>query len=577
MASGLHPFFNTDRKEWQGPTERTTSSSDPAPAFEGSGGRLGTAKNEGEGEGGRLKRLHLMHPPASNISATCCAAVVPTSFKIDLRGCSRRPTPLPPADSSSSGAGRLSSPSIQRADLRPEAKENRPRSSRRRRKSTRAPAGGLKHVKGTGWLDPAGNRSSTLYARKGTTDTASGVLEAPTTRSLRPARHLAVLAGGPDCQHPLGSEAQDTDELNSLLSVSRRIFSKAEAFADVKNRPQQQLSRKKLALQGHAPAVACSEQPSKTGLALAHPPGGSGGTLCLGVAREPTSSSSVVLPSKPGRTKTPNSAPKTVKKSRESSGTTQAICSSEQETGDRARLDHVVDEVDEYPGLETARPIESAPTPMKVHEISDTSDGMEAADRMRGYAADTPGNECATCQPPEDTDNAAQVAVVAGKEQTVMDSEHSAAVVDVSNYDGPLEASDAAEWVYDETTRSWYPAFGEGNGQEYIDRGWRYDEQSGTWYQEEAVRRDPGTQEPSSNMSAAVTTGIVANTDVVCVSGEECTPLSGDEHMETTRTKPTCDLRLKGDIDKNVREQGRTELELEIYGAKDENTKGSNV
>ncbi len=548
-ASRLDSGSN-DTDEKQGANSETKKvGSDPAPAFEGSRGCLAAGKNEGQENSGGKKRLHLMHPSALETSAACYATVVAAPFKIDLRGCSRRLTPLSLAHTSGPGAGDLSPPLIQKADLRSEGRGDRRHFGRRRRTTTHVSAGGMKHPKGPGWVDPAGPGSRNLHARQGIADTASGAVVAP-MRSLRPARHLTMVARDDSGMCP--SEAQDADELNSLLSVSRRILSKAEAFEDVRYRPQHRLDWKKRVPQRYRPGVAFHEQPGKVGPPLdpnsLHE---SGKILRRGAARKLTSPPPVVRSSQPKRMNAANTAPD-VKESRESS-IAQASIAVKDETNDRAHLDHMVGEVEEHPSPEAVLPIESTPTPTSGTEAPSASDGVGAASLARGYAPYILSNEYTVFQPPEGRDAAQQVV----EEVPVVDGEDTAEVGDTAHWDGSREAYDAAEWVYDEATASWYPGLAAGDGQGHNHRGWRYDEQSATWYQVEAVQ-ESGPQEPPPNgapHSASGTTEVVSEAGNLCASGQEHMPIPNNELMDTNRRRTSCDLQLHQGSKENVRER----------------------
>lgn len=538
---------DTDEKQGAHP-EMKKVGSNPAPAFEGSRGCLGAANNEGQEDGGGKKCLHLMHPSALETSAACYATVVAASFKIDLRGCSKRPTLLPLATTCGSGAGDLSPPLNQTAGLPPEAKGDRRHVGRRRRTRTRVTAGGLKHPKGPGRLDSAGTGSLSLHARQGTADTASDAVAAQ-MRSLRSAQHLTMVArgGGGSCL----SEAQDTDELNSLLRMSRRIFSKAEAFEDVKYPPQQHLGWRKRAPQGHRPGVAFYEQPGKIGPPMdANSPGESGKILGRGAARESTSPPSVMVSSQPKQINAANTAPDVVEESRESS--IEASKAIKEGANDQAQLDHIVTEVEERPSPEAVPPIESTRAPINGDGPWRARDGEGAASLARGYGPNFPSNEYTVFQPPEGSDAAQQLA----KALPVVDSENLATVGDTANWNEPREASDAGEWVYDEATASWYPRVAADDGQANNDQGWRYDEQSATWYQEEAVPRESGPQDPSPNgapHSASGTTEVVAEAENYCASGLEDMPIPNTE-------TDSCNLQLNRGSQENVRERRHAEL-----------------
>lgn len=232
----------------------------PAPGREASTDRLfATTKHGGHNGGGSSEQgLHLMHP-ASVVEgpASAPSTVVAPSCKIDLRGCSKRPRPLPLLSAESELERGAAASSVERTPARVGILPSCGRRGRRRevgRPHDRYRGRGGLETDVTQNVSPAILRLGTANTgdrTAGLTNGATGAVSpdlaeivAPPLQSLRHGGRWrkAITRDVPSSSHPVKSEAQDMDELTSLLRVSRRIFSRAEGFEEIDSRrhPQQQ-------------------------------------------------------------------------------------------------------------------------------------------------------------------------------------------------------------------------------------------------------------------------------------------------------------------------------------------------
>lgn len=235
--------------EHNGDSKTMTATFRPAPVHGGTVGCLAAAKDGGHKGCRGIQGQHVMHPAAVGSSASTPFTVAP-SCKIDLRGCSRRPLPLPLVPAvSESGRGALpqARTSTQGAGLRSDGSGGRRREVGRLRNRHRGrsglESGGNENISLTaGRLGTGNNGGCTGRFTNDTTTDAVSPDQGVVAAALRPLNHSRwrkVVARDDGSLSPLKSEAQDMDELTSLLRVSRNIFRKTEGFDENGNRPEE--------------------------------------------------------------------------------------------------------------------------------------------------------------------------------------------------------------------------------------------------------------------------------------------------------------------------------------------------
>lgn len=577
LAAPRHPWtanrlnsecFSTDREEKE-KIKNVTAIFNSAPAHGAVAGCLFATK-DGEHNGGSTEQgQRLMHPAAVEISDSPTLNFAP-SCKIDLRGCSRRPLPLPlvaaeseaergasPAEQTPShGAG---VPSDDRNDHHLEVGRLRDRHRERR---GRKPGGNQSYSPTVVGFGATSNCRRTARLTNGNAEATSpdvAVMVGAPLRPLRRSRWRNVVARDDRSSCPLKSEAQDMDELTSLLRVSRRIFSKAEGFEEVDNRPQKQrasmasIHNGVVFTQGHhvelghtggvcdqlgaGAAAGFAPRNSVPRKSNSPPPDcslksrrfgeGSGGnsssrrSQVVGpLIHDPDESSQITLTrasvlkgsrgqgegndENPGNAESQRHRKSTI----EGDGAHQAVDKAEGTPAPPVEVNDTSDAPDEENSVGQTAIDKTAVTPENHgHDDSSLPISAEAFDPTsnRNHAAHHPHGDwdsSPALQPFAEQYDAAQQAADMNNELTLTEEGYTTGVVDAANWLGSPEDNNNGGWAYDEATASWYAsgiAGGEtndqGEGLDGVGGGWQYDEQTSSWYQGESVRHVRDPQE----------------------------------------------------------------------------------
>lgn len=567
-------------------TTTTSASCSRAPAYGGS---------EAHKRGGEQRRLSLMQPLALESSSSALYAVVAPSCKIDFRGCSRRPLTLPLI--STWGSGSRGSPplSAQGGSSRPEGKYDRHRAGRRHR--GRGASVGSPGISTTpGRLDPGNTGGRTVYLAQSDAGVMSTNLRGAAGAASRRQRHTRCLKRADrddDYPHPVNSEAEDVDGLALLLSVSRRIFRKAEGFEETGKRLEEPPCTSRASVRTHIGlAEVCAVERSQP--VESRPPVTSRASGGNAARSEDTSAPNSSPPSgdrdhssssRPSRGICQSRAPRRHKKSSRAANKTETVPNAaevveesrghgrvndsyddKEETRERTQPGSILEPSEEHSALEEKPANESTPAPIEGDQALKTPDVKQQASFMTG---DLVHNTSTSPQALESDYTAPQMAGASTLLPPVA-RKASAVVVDSAIWDEAQQTSDNAGWAYDEATSSWYAAAATASGsvgidetQVYADQGWRFDKQSATWHQDESVWQGQGPHEPSyieAAEHAAVTTEVLDDQRAPGENYVERMGVPDDERMETT-----CEMQLNQGIEHEVSERGQSGLEIAFH------------
>ncbi|CAM9172713.1 unnamed protein product [Ectocarpus fasciculatus] len=505
----------------------------PAPAHGSSIGCRHDESNDGQGASRRSCGINLI-PPTDLERPVDTPIPASPMCTIDLRGCSRRPLPLRLAAVGDCEQGQRLSPPI--------PTPNRMEGSLA--KQRRHECGGVGHGTDRHQIgDPkicVNKNTSSVLGRVDAASTSGGHdghvtslmktglaanLMGSSSRRPRCTRRRKPTSRREDCLYAPKSEAQELEDLTSLLSISRRIFSRTKGFEETHNLLDDRRTQGATRAQ-RSPTSGDGKRPESRGT-------------------EPDTSKSglpgTVLVTGPGRSYS-TSAPETNGQETENFG---QMPSSSAGNGDTTACP------------EAAR----AERPKESREASDVGTGKEAIDG-EGYAADNaatsgqappasigvslPGDmQCddrtpempttaeaysheesrvvitgnplpvkdfdavacrstddpASSPPPQEypaicadarqttttttTTTAGELHYLEGAEEVaVVDDAATAGDIQYSNYQNGEDG-----WAYDEATAAWYAvdplSYGtQGEGLGENGGGWRYDEEGETWYQD---------------------------------------------------------------------------------------------
>lgn len=226
----LDPRCSSGDTEQKGDIEKLNASFTPAGLAHGAtvGSLIATKHGGHSGRSGKQGQ-HLMPPAAVESSVSTPFAAAP-SCKIDLRGCSKRSPPLPLADAESEAE--RGTPPAERTPTQVVGLPSDGRNGRRRE------VGRLRdRHRGRIGLESGGHQNNGGHTARLTDGNADppdlAVMAGAPLRSIRHSRWRKSITLDDRSLYPLKSEAEEIDELTSLLRVSRRIFSKAQGFEEV--------------------------------------------------------------------------------------------------------------------------------------------------------------------------------------------------------------------------------------------------------------------------------------------------------------------------------------------------------
>ncbi|CAM9572880.1 unnamed protein product, partial [Scytosiphon promiscuus] len=477
---------------------------DSADADTGGVGRApahgGSVGNTGRGRRG----LRLTPSSAEEIAACTPSQVVAPRCRIDLRGCHKRPpppSPLAAVDDTSAPIGRplpLRGTESQAGKRlvgvsSAECSGDGPHGRRRKAGVKQIAGHALERLKAASGRDPVRHPAQRMGNIAGPAVLTGSALSRRRPRHGRRRREVSP-SGDVDAVCGPDSEVEDIDELESLLSVSRRILSKARGFQGAESPPPKE-SRAPAggSFKGHRDAVAkrCEREPP-------------GVLLPARVRKEgrrnisgPESGESGDGPATSSRKRTATF--RGVKEIKGPRGLGEESDAADGEgrsgRGRAVRACSLTVTAEACSALGEQPPEEMVPAKSKSNgepglpagKRSCLAGGVAAANTGVGASADECTNEpplrayrkSGDGMPRED----------AGGEQLLLEEEGEPTAADAAEV---VDQQDGSGWVYDEATESWYAA----GGEEYLTcsgevtagkdaGGWKYDEQSATWYQDE--------------------------------------------------------------------------------------------
>lgn len=453
---------------------------------------------------------------------------------IDLRGCSRRPLPLPLAAVGESEQGELLPPPTP-TPTRVEG----PPPKQRRHDCGGVGLGTVRHQVG----DPETCVNQNTFSEPGRVDAASTSRghDGHVTRLMRTGLAANVMGSssrrprynrrrkpaprGEDCLYAPKSEAQELEDLTSLLSISRRIFSRTNGFEETHNLLEERRTQGATRAQtsptsgdgkrpdsiGTEPDTSKPGLPRKvlvTGLGRSHstsaPEENSQETDKYGQVPSSAGKGDTTASTKVARAERPQEGHKTSdvgvgKEAIDGEGyPADNAATSGQAPPASIRASHLGDiqcddrtpllppTAEPYPHEESRVVISGNPFPAEdcdaiaCRSTDDPPDGPACSSPPRAYPA-----ICADERQTTTTTTASGSHHLEGAEKpAVVDDAATAGDIQYSNYQNGEDG-----WAYDEATSAWYavdPLSYGTNGEGLGDNGggWRYDEQTEAWYQD---------------------------------------------------------------------------------------------
>ncbi|CAM9632649.1 unnamed protein product [Ectocarpus sp. 6 AP-2014] len=441
---------------------------------------------------------------------------------IDLRGCSRRPLPLPLAAVGDFEQGERLSPPKPSPTL-----EGSP-SEQQRHGCGGVGRGSDRHQVGD--AETCVNQNTSSVPRRVHAASTSRGQDGQVTRLMRTGLAANLMGSssrrprytgrrkpasrGEDCVFAPKSEAQELEDLTSLLSISRRIFSRAEGFEETHNLPEERRTQGATRAP-RSPSSENGKRPDSSGTEPDTSKSGLPGTaLVAGLGRSHSTNAPEEtdkcgqMPSSAGKGDTTAST-KAARAERPHDSREEAI------EGEGYPADSAAPSGEAPPASVSAthprdmqcddRTPEVPPTaktyPHEESRVVITGNPFPAEDfdAIACRSTDDPPHEQAAASPPP----RAYPAICADARQTTitttegeshyLEGAENDAVVDDAATAGDVQYSTYQNgedgWIYDEATAAWYAvdplSYGttaEGLGDS--GGGWRYDEQREAWYQD---------------------------------------------------------------------------------------------
>ncbi|CAM9153012.1 unnamed protein product, partial [Ectocarpus sp. 8 AP-2014] len=500
-----------------------------APAHGSSIGCRQDENNGGQGASRRSCDINLTPPTdlGRPINTPIAASPVCT---IDLRGCSRRPLPLPLAAVGDFEQGeRLSPPTPSPTVEVSPSEQQRHGCGGVGRGSDRHQVGDAETCvnQNTSSVPRRVDAASTSRGHDGHVTRLMGTglaanLMGSSSRRPRYTRRRKPASRGEDCLFAPKSEAQELEDLTSLLSISRRIFSRAKGFEETHNLPEERCTQG-ASCAPRSPSSENGKRPDSSGTEPDTSKSGPPGTaLVAGLGRSNSTNA-------PDETDKCGQMPSSAEKGDTTASTKAGRAEPPQDSREISDVStgKEVIEGEEYPADNAApsgqappasisgthprdmqcddRTSEVPPTAKTYpHEeirvvITGNPSPAEDFDAIACRSTDDSPHEPAAASPPP----RAYPAICADARQTTsattegeshyLEGAEKEAVVEDAATAGDVQYSTYQNgedgWVYDEATAAWYAvdplSYGttaEGLGD--CGGGWRYDEQREAWYQD---------------------------------------------------------------------------------------------
>ncbi|CAM9749611.1 unnamed protein product, partial [Ectocarpus sp. 12 AP-2014] len=486
--------------------------------------------NEGQGASRRNYGRNLTPPTDLERLVNTPIAASPICT-IDLRGCSRSPLPLPLAAVGDFEQGeRLSppTPSPARVDGSP--------SEQQRHGCGGVGRGSDRHQVGD--AETCVNQdNSSVSERVDTASTTRGHdghvtrlmrtglaanLMGSSSRRPRYTRRRKPTSRGEDCLFAPKSEAQELEDLTSLLSISRRIFSRTKGFAETDNLPEERRTQGATRAP-RSPSSENGKRPDSSGTEPDTSKSGLPGTvLVAGLGRSHSTNA-------PEETDKCGQMPSSAGKGDTTASTKAARAERPQDSRERSDDSTGKEAIDGegYPADNAASSGQAPPASIRATlprnmqcddrtpEVPPTAETFphgesrvvftgnpfpaQDFDAITCRSTDDPPHEPAASSPPPRAypaicpDARETTTPTTAGESHYLEGAEKAAVVDDAATAGDVEYSTYQNgedgWAYDEATAAWYAVdplnygataerLGDSGG------GWRYDEQREAWYQD---------------------------------------------------------------------------------------------
>ncbi|CAM9185733.1 unnamed protein product [Ectocarpus sp. 4 AP-2014] len=535
-----------------------------APTHGSSIGRRQDEKNEGQGASRRNCGSNLTTPTDLERLINTPIAASPTCT-IDLRDCSRRPLPLSLAAVGDFEHGeRLSPPTPS-----PTRVEGSP-SEQQRHGWGGVGRGSDRHQVGDAETCVNQNTSS-VPKRVGAASTSRGhdghgtrlMRTGPASSSRRPryTRRRKPASRGESCLFAPKSEAQEVEDLTSLLSISRRIFSRTKGFEETHNLPEEHRTQSATRAP-RSPSFENGKGPDNSGTGTDTSKSVLPGTvLVAGLGRSHSTNAPEEtdkcgqMPSSAGKGDTTASTKAAcAERPQDSRQTSDVSTGKEAIEGEGYPADNAAPSGQAPPASISAThprymkcddrtpevPPMVEPYPHEEDRVVITGNPFPAQDfdAIACRSVDDPPHEPATPSPPPRAFPAicaearrTTTTTTTASESHFLEDAEKAAVVDDAATAGDVQYSNYQNgedgWAYNEATAAWYAvdhlSYGttaEGLGGS--GGGWRYDEQREAWYQD-------GPQDSSCVLVPTPTHVDTENT------GEKDDGANGEDHSESRR------------------------------------------